>query len=51
MGTFQGTVSTDSTMGDTATMSFTGSQINVYADEMSGYGSVAISIDGGAPIT
>ncbi len=51
MGTFQGTVSTDSTMGDTAMMSFTGSQINVYANEMSGYGSVAISIDGGTPTT
>jgi autotransporter-associated beta strand protein len=48
MGTFQGTVSTDSVMGDTATLSFSGSQIKVYANEMSGYGTVAVSIDGGA---
>jgi autotransporter-associated beta strand protein len=48
MGTFQGTVSTDSVTGDYATLNFSGSQIKVYATEMSGYGTAAISIDGGA---
>jgi autotransporter-associated beta strand protein len=48
MGTFQGTASSDSMTGDYATLSFSGSQIKVYADEMSGYGTVAISVDGGA---
>jgi hypothetical protein len=47
MGTFDGTVSTDNVSGDFATLSFTGSQIRVYADEASGYGSVTISVDGG----
>ena len=47
MGTFDGTVSTDSTAGDFATLNFTGSQIKAYADEASGYGSVTISVDGG----
>jgi autotransporter-associated beta strand protein len=51
MGTFQGTVSTDSVMGDVATLNFSGSQIKVYADEKSTYGSVAISIDGGTATT
>jgi hypothetical protein len=47
MGTFDGTVSTDSTPGDDATLKFQGSQIKVYANEASGYGTVAISVDGG----
>src|SRR5262249_36501261 len=47
MGTFQGTVSTDNVAGDFATMTSTGSQIKVYANEASGYGSVTISVDGG----
>jgi hypothetical protein len=46
MGTFDGTVSTDNVSGDYATLTFTGSQIKVYADEASGYGSVTISVDG-----
>jgi hypothetical protein len=51
MGTFQGTVSTDSVAGDYATLNFSGSTIKVYANEMSAYGSVAISIDGGTTTT
>jgi hypothetical protein len=47
MGTFDGTVSTDNVSGDYATMTFSGSQIKVYANEASGYGSVTISVDGG----
>src|SRR5262245_49010393 len=47
MGTFDGTVSTDNVAGDSATLSFSGSQIKVYANEASGYGSVAITVDGG----
>jgi hypothetical protein len=45
MGTFLGTVSTDNVAGDFATMTFTGSQIKVYANEASGYGSATISVD------
>jgi uncharacterized repeat protein (TIGR01451 family) len=48
MGTFQGTVSTDNQAGDYATMTFSGSQIKVFANEMAGYGTAAISLDGGA---
>jgi hypothetical protein len=47
MGTFDGTVSTDTVAGDFATLSFTGSAIKVYADEASGFGSVTVSVDGG----
>jgi hypothetical protein len=47
MGTFQGTVSTDAVAGDSASLTFTGSQVKVYADEASGYGSATISVDGG----
>src|SRR5262249_46492237 len=47
MGTFDGTVSTDNVAGDFATMTFTGSQIKVYGNEASGYGSITISVDGG----
>jgi hypothetical protein len=46
MGTFDGTVSTDNVAGDSATLTFTGSRIKVYANEASGYGSVTISVDG-----
>jgi hypothetical protein len=46
MGTFGGTVSRDNVAGDFATLSFTGSQIKVYANEASGYGSVTITVDG-----
>ena len=34
MGTFDGTVSTDNVQGDFATLTFTGSQIKVYANEI-----------------
>jgi hypothetical protein len=47
MGTFDGTVSTDNVAGDTATMTFNGSAIKLYADEASGFGSVTVSVDGG----
>jgi hypothetical protein len=47
MGTFDGTVSTDGTLGDYATLTFSGSQIAVYANESSTAGSVTISVDGG----
>jgi hypothetical protein len=47
MGTFDGTVSTDNVQGDSATLSFTGSQIKVYANEVSGYGTATFSVDGG----
>jgi hypothetical protein len=47
MGTFNGTVSTDNVKGDSATLSFTGSQIKVYANEVSGYGTATFSVDGG----
>jgi hypothetical protein len=47
MGTFQGTVSADNVAGDYATLTFTGSQVNVYANEASGYGSITVSVDGG----
>jgi hypothetical protein len=46
MGTFDGTVSTDSTPGDYATLDFIGPQIQVYANESSTSGSVTISVDG-----
>jgi hypothetical protein len=47
MGTYHGTVATTSTQGDFATLNFTGSGIKVYANEMSGYGTATISVDGG----
>jgi hypothetical protein len=47
MGTFDGTVSTDNVQGDSATLTFTGSQIKVYANEVSGYGTATFSVDGG----
>src|SRR5205823_9404841 len=47
MGTFAGTVSTDNVQGDSATLTFTGSQIRVYANEKSGYGTATFSVDGG----
>jgi hypothetical protein len=47
MGTFQGTVSTDNIAGDSATLTFTGSRIKVFADESSGFGSVTVSVDSG----
>ncbi|MDB5320798.1 MAG: hypothetical protein JWN40_2429 [Phycisphaerales bacterium] len=46
MGTFDGTVSNTSQSGDFATLTFTGSQIKVYANELNGYGSATISVDG-----
>lgn len=46
MGTFDGTVSTDSTNGDFATLNFAGSQIKVYANKSAGYGTATISVDG-----
>jgi hypothetical protein len=48
MGTYNSSLSTTNVAGDFATMTFTGKQIKVYADKVSGYGTVAISIDGGA---
>src|SRR5205823_3876284 len=47
MGTFDGTVSTDSVQGDSATLTFTGAQIRAYANEKSGYGTATFSVDGG----
>jgi hypothetical protein len=47
MGTFDATVSTDNVQGDYATLTFVGSQIKVYADEVSGYGTATFSVDGG----
>jgi hypothetical protein len=47
MGTFGGTVSTDNVQGDFATLAFTGSQLRVYANEVSGYGTATFSVDGG----
>ena len=47
MGTFDGTVSTDNVKGDSATLSFVGSQIKVYANEMTGYGTATFTVDGG----
>src|SRR5208282_5131755 len=47
MGTFDGTVSTDNVQGDSATLTFTGAQIKVYANEVSGYGTATFSVDGG----
>jgi hypothetical protein len=47
MGTFDGTISTDNVQGDFATLTFTGSQIKVYANEVSGYGTATFSVDGG----
>jgi hypothetical protein len=46
MGTFDGTVSTDGVQGDYATLTFTGSQIKVYANEVTGYGTATFSVDG-----
>jgi hypothetical protein len=46
MGTFAGTVSTDTIEGDYATLTFTGSRIKVYANEARSFGSVTISVDG-----
>jgi hypothetical protein len=46
MGTFDGTASTDSVVGDFASLTFTGSRIRVYANEASGYGSATVSVDG-----
>jgi hypothetical protein len=48
MGTFDGTVSTDNVQGDFATLTFTGSQVKVYANEVSGYGTATFSVDGGS---
>jgi hypothetical protein len=48
MGTFDGTVSTDNVQGDFATLTFTGSQIRVYANEKSGYGTATFTVDGGS---
>jgi hypothetical protein len=47
IGTFQGTVSNDTVAGDTATMTFSGSQIKVYSNLLNGYGSATFSVDGG----
>src|SRR5262249_34080269 len=44
MGTFGGTVSTDNVQGDFAILTFTGSQIRVYANEVSGYGTATFSV-------
>src|SRR5437764_5135600 len=46
MGTFDGTVSTDNVQGDSATLTFTGSRIRVYANGVSGYGTATFSVDG-----
>ncbi len=46
MGTFDGTVSTDNAQGDYATLSFAGSQIKVYANELTGYGTATFTVDG-----
>jgi hypothetical protein len=46
MGTFDATVSTDSVQGDYATLTFSGSQIKVYANEVSGYGTATFFVDG-----
>src|SRR6202023_751506 len=51
MGTFDGTVSTDNVAGGYATLTFSGSQGKVYANEASGYGSVTVSVDGGSART
>jgi hypothetical protein len=45
MGTFGQTVSMDNVAGDFATLTFTGSQIKVYASEASSYGSVTVTVD------
>jgi hypothetical protein len=47
MGTFLGTVSSTAVASDSAALTFTGSQVKVYVDEASGYGSATISVDGG----
>src|SRR6185437_11891220 len=47
MGTFDGTVSSSNHAGDYATLSFTGSQIKVYANEAPASGTASVSIDGG----
>src|SRR5262249_38939726 len=46
MGTFDSTVSTDNVQGEYATLTFTGSQIKVYSNEVTGYGSATFSVDG-----
>ena len=51
MGSFDDTVSTDNVSGDYATMQFTGSAINVYANELTTYGTATFSIDGGSTQT
>jgi hypothetical protein len=51
MGTFDGAVSTDNAQGDYATLTFVGSQIKVYSNEVSGYGTATFSVDGGSTQT
>jgi hypothetical protein len=51
MGAFDGTVSTDNVQGDFATLTFTGSQIKVYANEVTAYGTATFSVDGGSTQT
>jgi hypothetical protein len=51
IGTFDGTVSTDNTPGDSATLNFAGSQIKIYANEKTTNGSATFSVDGGAGTT
>ena len=46
MGTFDATLSTDNVQSDYATLTFTGSQIQIYADE-DAYGTDTIELDGG----
>jgi hypothetical protein len=51
MGTFDGTVSVDNVQGDYVTLQFTGSSIQVYANELTTYGTATFSIDGGGTQT
>jgi hypothetical protein len=51
MGTFDDTVSTDNVQGDYATLQFTGSAINVYANELTTYGTATFAIDGSSTQT
>ncbi len=51
MGSFDETVSTDNVQGDYATLQFTGSAINVYANELTTYGTATFWIDGGGTQT
>jgi hypothetical protein len=46
MSTFDATLSTDNVQGDYASLTFTGSQIQIYADE-DAYGTDTIQLDGG----